>query len=602
MNRSLACFTLVLTLITGLVGLASAQDTPPDLKVALKATVAAPGETVEGLATVTFSPDLHAYQNPQSDSTIIPIVLAGDGFVLSKVDYPKGTEESVGGLPDKYFVHSGTIQIPFSFTAPVKAPKDGLKFIFSYQQCNAKNCFPPGQVEQTLQIKIEGAPKAPAVTASTTQNTTPQATGLGKFLQDSFESKNWGLLILALLAIGLAINLTPCVYPLIPVTISFFAGQAKDNAGGRKMLAFNYMLGIAFSYGIVGGIAAISGGVFGQLFQNPWFNAGLGVFMIVLALSMFDLYQIGIPAGVSKHLKGRSGPVGSFIMGTLVGVGAAPCAGPIIVLLLTELAKINNPSLSILSFVLVGFGMGIPYFILGLLSNAKSALPKAGGWMKTLKAMMGLAVIYFGIGYFIQALPQLGDPKVEPFVYIAFFLASALVLFLFDKASADARTWRVKSVGLLGLGILAGITYANYQGYLKIEATRGEYKKLLQTSAGKVSEFAKFTDESWAEAKASGKPIFVDVGANWCVKCKEIEHNVFDDPTFIGATQDFVLLKIDHSTGVDPAYIESTTKLFGIRGLPHMVIVKPGGEIAATLNELHSVKELEEQFVKAGVK
>lgn len=561
---------------------------------------------IDGVATVVFAEGLHGYQNPQTDETIIPIELSGDGFKLASIAYPKGHEDTVGGLPDKYFVHSGTIQIPFKFAAPAKITAEGLKFIFSYQQCNETNCFAPGQVEAVVPLKVEGAavaPKAMAPSSKSAPPPAPAATGLGKFLQDSFEAKNWGLLALVLLLIGLAINLTPCVYPLIPVTISFFAGQANSGEKASKTtLAFNYMLGIAASYGIVGGIAALSGGVFGQLFQNPWFNAALGVFMVVLALSMFDLYQIGIPPAISKHLKGRSGPVGSLIMGSLVGIGAAPCAGPIIVLLLTELAKLNNPALSVLSFVLVGFGMGIPYFVLGMVSKASTALPKAGGWMKVVKAMMGLVVIYFGLGYFVQAVPQLGDPKREPWLYLAFFIAGAIVLFLYDRKSTDTRSWKVKGFGMLALGAFAGITYANILAQSKLEATREEYKKLLGENEGQVSEFVAFTEESWNAAKESGKPIFIDVGANWCVKCKVIEHEVFDDPKFISVAKGFALLRIDHSTGVDPSYIESTTKQFGIRGLPHMVIAKPGGEMVMSFNELHSVAELDEIFKKAGVK
>ena len=599
-------FVLLLAVLVS--ALVQAQDVPPKFKVELKQPVAAPGQLIEAVATVTFAEGLHAYQNPQTDQTIIPIELHGDGFGLSDIAYPRGKEDIVGGLPDKYFVYSGTISIPFKFSAPAKVGPDGIKFIFSYQQCNETNCFAPGEVHAAAPLTIEGKAVQRNTAGQTTTPTTkappaPAATGLGKFLQDSFVSKNWGLLALALLVIGLAINLTPCVYPLIPVTISFFAGQATSGEKSNKAgLAFNYMLGIAMSYGVVGGIAALSGGVFGQLFQNPWFNAALGAFMVVLALSMFDLYQIGIPPGISKHLKGRSGPVGSLIMGSLVGIGAAPCAGPIIVLLLTELAKLNNPSLSILSFVLVGFGMGIPYFILGMLSNSSTALPKAGGWMKIIKAFMGLAVIYFGLGYFIQAVPQLGDPNVEPWIYLTFFLMGALVLYLFDRKSTDARTWKVKGFGMLALGVFVGVTYANILAQSKLQATKEEFKKLLAENRGTVSEFQAFSNQSWEAAKASGKPIFIDVGANWCVKCKVIEHEVFDDPKFITVTKGFVLLRIDHSTGVDPAYIEATTKQFGIRGLPHMVIAKPGGEIAMTFNELHSVSDLDGLFKKAGVK
>lgn len=598
-------WTVVLSVFFTLPALA--EDVPPEVTLSVTQGSIEPGATVEGLAKVTFGPKLHAYQNPQEDPNIIPIELKGVDFELKQVSYPKGEKKVVGGLPDPYYVHSGTIEIPFSLVVPEKIPADGLKLEFFYQQCDDENCFIPGSVQAVLPGSATGAPSAPAedesnpatgtpgqVAGGTT--TAPPAEGLGAFLQQQFAAQNWALLIGALLLVGLAINLTPCVYPLIPVTISYFAGQA-DKGNNKVALSFLYMVGIAFSYGLVGGIAAATGGAFGQLFQNPFFNIGLGIFMIVLALSMFDLYQIGIPPALSKHLKGRSGPVGSFIMGSLVGVGAAPCAGPVIILLFTEVARLNNPVLSVLSFVIVGVGLGLPYFALGMASNAQRALPKAGGWMKAVKAVMGLAVIYFGLAYFVQALPSVFQGPVTAWTFVAFFLGCAVFLIWWDSGSSDKRTWIIKSIGVLLFATLGGITYSDYQGQLKVEAVKEEFRKLGGTA--NASEFQKFTVESWEAAKASGKPIFIDATANWCAECQVIERTVFEDPKFISASSDVVLLKIDWSTGVDKEYQAMTQKMFDIRGLPHLVFVRPGGQTSSVLNSLHTVEEFTKEIEKA---
>lgn len=616
-------FTLVLTLAS-LPALA--QDVPPTLAIRTERASVAPNEVVRGVLTVTFAEGLHAYQNPQEDPAIIPIVLEVPGVELSKVEYPKGEKKIMGGLPDPYYVHGGTIEIPFEFTAPSQVPAEGLVARFSYQQCDKDNCYIPGSVEIALPVKIEGATvasgetetEAPAAGGDATgtegqaaggtttpppatpSTTTPTQGGLGEFLAGALKNQQWFALVGILLLVGLAINLTPCVYPLIPVTIAFFGGQAKESAAARFALGFFYMLGIAISYGLVGGIAAVTGGIFGQLFTQWWFNALLGLFMVGLALSMFDLYQIGLPPAISSQIKGRSGPVGSLIMGLLVGVGAAPCAGPVIVLLFTEVAKLNNAFLAVLSFVIVGLGLGIPYFLLGLFSDRVKLLPKAGGWMKSVKAIMGLAVIFFGLGYFVLALPSVFTDSVTPWVYVGFFLACAIFLFLWDKASTDRRTWNVKGAGILAFGLLAGVTYANYQSELRVAAVKEEYNKILQSDRGAVSEWQKFTEESFAAAVASGKPIFIDGTADWCAECKVIERTVFSDPRFIGLTQDVVLLKIDWSTGVDPEYREFTRKKFDIKGLPHLVFMKPGGETVSVLNSLHSIEELEAELRKAG--
>lgn len=586
----LICFSMMLACL-GLaqdppVSVASAvQD--PTVKVSLSQTSARPNETVKGVAKVSFAPGLHAYQNPQKDQTIIPITLEATGAELAKIEYPVGTEKSIGGLPDKYAVHDGEIEIPFTLVAPEKAGPHEIKFSFGFQQCDEDNCYPPGTVEQTLKLEVAGEPVAKGAieTPTTTEPTgakqttpEPKQDGLGGMIKSAISKGEWPLAVGVLLLIGLLINLTPCVYPLIPITISFFTNQAKDQSTTRLALGFNYMLGIALSYGMVGGIAAATGGLFGQLFTYAWFNVLMGLLFIGMALSMFDLYQIGLPPVVQSQLKGRSGAVGALIMGLFVGIGAAPCAGPVIVALFTEVAKLNSPVLSIASFTLVGFGIGIPYFILAQIGSVK-ALPKAGGWMKTLKAMMGLAVIYFGIEYILKAFPSFATPANTKMIYAAFFLASAAFLVVWDKASTDVRTWRLKSAGILACGLLAGMQFASAPAY--------------------EAEWTKFTDESFAAAKASGKPIMIDATANWCAECKVIEAKVFSTPEFGKVTEGVQLLKIDLSTGVDKSYEEKVRKQFNIAGLPTIIFVKPGGEISQVVNGLESVKEVEEAIAKA---
>jgi len=394
--------------------------------------------------------------------------------------------------------------------------------------------------------------------------------------------------VLVLLLIGLAINLTPCVYPMIPVTLSFFASQAPEGRSGRVWLGVMYVLGIGFTYGLAGGIAAGVGAAFGQLFTMPWFNFALGLLLIGLALSMFDLYQIRLPGFISNALGARSGAVGALIMGLLIGVAAAPCAGPLIFAVFAEAAKLKSIPLGVTMFGAVGIGLGLPYLVLASLSVGAKALPKAGGWMKTAKAVLGLLVIGFGLNYLLMAVNRSLPEFAEYWIWIAFFIGSSLYLFLFENAGATRAILAIKGVTILVLGGMAGMYYEQLQTALKEK----ELAVLGGDSGATRIQWIPFSDQAFEDAKASGKVIVVDGTADWCAECKVIEKNVLDKPETIVAMRDVVAIKVDWSTGVDPEYQRRTKELFGIVGLPHLVVHKPGGQQSRVFTHLSTPKEL----------
>lgn len=581
---------LLVALATWATVAAVAQNVPPTVSIKLDKPTVAAGKTLKGTATVSFEPGLHGYQNPPTLDYMIPVSLglSNKEFKLGKVTYPKGVMKKVAG--DTAAVYDGTITITFEAKAPAKVGKYALKFELGYQQCTDENCFPPGTVSAQTNVTVakagtepdpEPEPQAAATTAS---DPAPPAEGLAGSFQRFFSEGNYILLFGVLFLVGLAVNLTPCVYPMIPITLGFFSNQAAGSRATRVQLGLMYMLGIGVMYGLVGGIVSGLGLGFGTLFTQAWFNIALGLLMIGLALSMFGLYEIGIPAPLQKHLHGRSGFVGAFMMGMLVGVGAAPCAGPAIAAIAAKAAEQRNVVLGTAMFTSVGLGLGLPYLILaGTAAGAKS-LPRAGGWMTVVKTILGLIVIGVGINYLIQALPA-AAPYAN-LVWSVFGLLSGAYLFLFDKADLNKVVMRLKGAAILGFGLFGGLSLQQYQQGLKDA-------ELARLGAVARTNWVRFDDDTFAAAKASGKPIFIDATANWCAECREIEHTIFDTPRGIVALGKVVTMKIDWSTGADPAYVKKTGDLFGISGLPHLVILKPGGEPFKVKNGLKSVDELE---------
>lgn len=586
--------------LSALATLVSAQlslPDPPAVTLKSETTSAKPGETVEAVMTVTFGEGLHAYQNPQEDETIIPIsVQGGEGVKIIKVDYPKGESKIIEAIsPNPYFLHSGTITIPFTFEAPASAPAEGVPIEFHFQQCDDTTCYMPDQVTVNLPLTIEGG----TITGSTTGNepeaapsaSAPSAApsagnedGLVKYIRQIFAEGQWLLIIPTMIFVGLLINLTPCVYPLVPITLSYFANQSKDNGGKRVTLGLMYMFGMAITFGAVGGIAASAGGFFGELFTMPWFNIFLGLLMVGLALSMFDLYQIGLPPFITKQLKGRSGPIGSLIMGLFVGFAAAPCAGPFIAAIFIEVAKLNNIGIGVGVFMAIGLGIGLPYVALSALAVGAKDLPKGGTWMKAVKAAMGILVIYFGVDYLIKGLPTLVNDANKPWIWVGFFGLAGLLMLIYESKNSDHRAWFIKG----GTAMLCGIALG----------------QALTSSAPKAAEtgWIKFDEAAFETAKASGKPIFIDGTADWCAECKVIEAKIFNTPEGQEILKSAVTLKIDLSSGVDPAYKKMVTEKFGIAGLPHLEFYSPGGTNRQVRRSLHSIEEFRELMKASGAK
>ena len=202
---------------------------------------------------------------------------------------------------------------------------------------------------------------------------------------------------------GLALNLTPCVYPMIAITVSYFGSRQQRFSG-----ALAYCAGIVVSYTILGAIAALTGGLFGALLQSKWVLLGIVALLVALALSMFGLYEIRPPQFLVQRAAGmsaRAGQIGVFFLGATMGIVAAPCLAPFAVALLAYVGT----SRQWWWFVVFSSGLALPYLILGTFSGLLSSLPKSGTWMVWVKRMFGVLLLAVAVWF---ALPVIGSKPV----------------------------------------------------------------------------------------------------------------------------------------------------------------------------------------------
>ena len=209
---------------------------------------------------------------------------------------------------------------------------------------------------------------------------------------------SYGLIFLA----GILTSFEPCIYTMLPVTMTFIASQAGGSRIKGFFLSIVYVLGIAVTYTLLGTIAALTGSIFGQLQTSAWPNLIMGLVCIGLALSMFDYYEIRMPA-VINNLAGKrvgSGFITIFFLGLISGLVVGPCAGAVLLVALAYVAKTHNPFYGSTLLFTFSLGMGLLLILVGTFSGLLMTLPKAGRWMGNIRKIMGVAMSVLGI-YFI---------------------------------------------------------------------------------------------------------------------------------------------------------------------------------------------------------
>jgi len=222
---------------------------------------------------------------------------------------------------------------------------------------------------------------------------------------------NYSLHFLTFFLAGLAVNLTPCVYPMMTVTVSLFKPQGDSPHSGTVPVsasfgrALVYVLGMAVMYSSLGVFAAMTGALFGGILQNKWIVLTVAVLMLGLALSMFGAFQLSIPSGLLQKLERlrRVKFFGLFFSGMFVGVFAAPCIGPPVLALLTSVADRGNMTFGFFSFFIFSLGLGLPYLILGTFSGLLKKIPKAGSWLVWVEHVFGVILLGFSLYYFAIA-------------------------------------------------------------------------------------------------------------------------------------------------------------------------------------------------------
>jgi thioredoxin:protein disulfide reductase len=381
---------------------------------------------------------------------------------------------------------------------------------------------------------------------------------------------------------GLLTALTPCVYPLVPITVSVFGARDTTSRSRAFLLTSAYVVGMGLVFSALGVAAARTGAAFGAVLGKPVVVLLLAAVLLLLAASMFGAFEFTLPSGLVQRLSGvgGAGVAGALLMGSVAGFIAAPCTGPVLTGLLAFVAKSQDTALGAGLLFIYALGIGVPFFLIGAFAVQ---LPKSGVWMEWVKSLLGILLVALAATYVKDAFPSLREAVQGaasalgrvPGVAVAAGLVAAGVLLgaVHRSFGAGPREAVLKGTGVA----LVCVAVLLRAGTLDAPAARDTLFRWELTWAGEPSGPSSPVDSALAAARASGKPVMIDFFAEWCAACKELDRATYVAPEVVAESERFVRIKVDGTNGQDA--LDALYQRFGIEGLPTVAFVSSRGEI-----------------------
>ncbi|MCX6560855.1 MAG: thioredoxin family protein [Candidatus Aminicenantes bacterium] len=636
MRKLALAIALILPLVLSASPLSARTEEP-----IVKAVVLAPASPLKAGGTTILDLEVgirapyHINSDQPSEAYLIGSTLdfkPRKGVTFGKISFPMAQNKKFSFSDNPLSIFEGTIkvQVEVNLAADFAGRELVVEGTFGYQACDDQSCQPPTDAafKKALPV-VGGAPAAvnpsiakpedkkpvdkptekQVVPATTTPPTTNPDAGKAETqtVSPTVDEKKspevkaavpatpapaavkpagginfggQGLLLTFLLVFvgGLALNLTPCIYPLIPITISYFGGQAEGKKGGVVLHSFVYVLGMAMTYSILGVVAAFTGSLFGAALTYPPVLIAIALVMILLSLSMFDVYEFRMPAFLNKAAgTSKKGYFGTFFMGLTVGIIAAPCIGPFVLGLLTYVGNTRNVLLGFSLFFVLAMGLGVPFLLLGIFSGSINKIPRSGAWMVWVRRVFGFILVGMAF-YFVKSLMP------NPIYYHLSVALTALVAGIYlawiepTKSMGKVFPFVRNVFGVIFLVLALVFAVNGIRGYT--DEQLNTRLQALAAAGGQIKldviNWIPYSEEALADALKSGKPVFIDSTADWCIACHELDKKTYSQAEIIAMADKFIMLRADLTRNGDEK-VKAFYEKFAAKGAPTLIWLKPDG-------------------------
>jgi thiol:disulfide interchange protein DsbD len=463
------------------------------------------------------------------------------------------------------------VRVPVTASDSAVVGSHTLPVNIGYQICQEfgqEVCYLP--VERTVDLAVSVVPRGTSVVAANAAIFAPQAEvaeakTLDERLLAALEKGSWLAFVLVFLG-GILTSFTPCVYPVIPLTIGYIGASSKGKPLRGLGLSAIYVLGIALVYSTLGLISAATGSLFGAVSGSPIVTIVVAVIFALMGLSMLGAFEISLPSSWQTKLQSSSkgrGWVGPLLVGMVSGLVMAPCVGPLIVALLAWVSKSGNLLYGWALLFVFSLGLGLLFLVIGTFAGAIQALPKAGAWMEGVKKGFGWILLAAALYLLRFVIPQPYFTLAWAALLIVFSVFAGAFDSLAREAGAGRRLWKAITLIVFLLGAI-----------LIFRALVPARTVTAPTTAG-VQWIVNDEQKALADASAEGKPMIVDVYANWCAACVELDHKTYNRPEVVARLQNFVCLKLDFTHETE--WVKEMKEKYRITGMPTVILYDPEG-------------------------
>ncbi len=513
---------------------AALNQTPLTATATLTPAVLSPGENGTVKLQLELQEGFHAYLdqfhietgNPDftrvGKLSIQPIHQFNDPFSKRVRDVFEGKSELIA---------------PFELAGDSdKLSSTSIKLI--YQACTKDYCLFP----QTLLVPIHFTVRP----APVQQRSISFSESLNRFFQTAL-TNNLALAFLLVFIAGILTSLTPCIFPMIPVTLAVIGGRRMNvSRRTRFLMSVFYVFGIAITYSLLGVVVASTGALFGEMLGNPIVIGLIAMLFVAMGISMAGVFETTLPLSLQNKLsniKGPSGFVGALVSGLLAGVIASPCVGPVLVTILTYVAEKHDVVLGFSLLFVFALGLGQIFLLLGFSTRFLERLPRSGPWMDSVKNIF--AVSFFGLAvWYLRPLLSM------PILFVGSAVVCLVAAYLFRQVVVRAV--------FVALAVCA--VYFAFQN--KPAVSRLAWQP--------------YSEALLERSQKDGKAVLIDINADWCVACHELELSTFSDARIEAVFGTMTLLKFNATQSSDE--LDKIKKRYDIHGLPHLIFYDEHGQ------------------------